>query len=129
MKYLLDTHIWLWLQMAPERVPELLRQDLENSDTQILLSAVTSWECAIKASLGKLTLPAGLETMVRESTSVDGMVPLPVSHEHCFELEQLPALHSDPFDRLLIAQARRERCVLVSTDVSLRAYDVQLRWE
>jgi PIN domain nuclease of toxin-antitoxin system len=125
MKLLLDAHVWLWWQLAPERLSAAAMSSIERGQS-VFLSAVSSWEMAIKIGAGKLQLPKPLEEMVPESLTVDGFINLPIQPLHCFELVGLPMHHRDPFDRMLVAQARSESLQIVTADRAFAAYDVPL---
>ncbi len=124
MKLLVDTHVWLWWHMRPERIAAEALALIEDTRHSVFLSVVTTWEVALKRPLGKLRLPAPLDTMVSESLLADGMQALLLDHRHCFELDRLPLHHRDPFDRMLIAQARVEKMSFVTADETLAGYDV-----
>jgi len=124
MRLLLDTHIWLWWQLAPERLSARARECIGVATNEVYLSSVSSWEMAIKIAAGKLQLPRPLQEMVPESLVQDGFVNLPVQPAHCFHLQELPMLHRDPFDRMLIAQAIAESCTILTADLQLHAYSV-----
>ena len=126
MKLLLDTHVWLWWQLAPERIRPEVKDAIGAMDNEVLLSTVSSWEMAIKIAAGKLQLPRPLEEMVPESLLQDGFANLPIQPAHCFRLKELPMHHRDPFDRMLVAQALTEACTLVSADPQLRPYPAPL---
>ena len=125
MKLLLDTHVWLWWNMQPERLRKRSRALIRDVSNQVFLSPASSWEIAIKTTIGKLELPVPLEQMVTESLNHDNMQSLPLHHRHCFELSELPLLHKDPFDRVLIAQARVEGLTLMTVDPMIPRYDVK----
>jgi len=126
MRLLLDTHVWLWWQMAPERIkPEATRQ-IADSENAIFLSTVSSWEMAIKIAAGKLQLPRPLDQMVPDCLLADDIQTLPVQHHHCFELARLPMHHRDPFDRMLVSQARQEDLTIVTADPMFGRYEVRL---
>jgi PIN domain nuclease of toxin-antitoxin system len=128
VKFLVDTHCWLWLQASPERLsPELLSQ-LENPGSDLLLSAASSWEIAIKYALGKLPLPEPPSRYVPRRMTASGTRGLAVEHAHTLRVAELPAHHRDPFDRLLIAQAQIEKLVLVTADRQFEHYDVKIRF-
>lgn len=121
MSLLLDTHVALWgLAAAPELGGDTL--DRLRHDPDIFLSPVTLWEVTIKQSAGKLGGPPDLAERVRDM----GFRPLPVTHEHAIAAGRLPAFHRDPFDRLLIAQARVEGLTLATRDADIRRYDVDI---
>jgi len=125
MRLLLDTHVWLWMLTAPERLGAA-RQPLDDPDNELLLSAASSWEIAIKYHSGRLPLPTPPAQYVPESIRSSGVTPLPVHHAHALAVTALPAHHRDPFDRLLIAQAQLEGATLVTADPVMGAYDVEL---
>ena len=126
MRFLLDTQVWLWLQTRPEQVPEEARSQLADGTAQLLLSAVSSWEIAIKHALGKLPLPETPRTYVPSRMQHDGVDALPVTHIHALHVAMLPRHHRDPFDRMLVAQAQLENLTLVTADPQIGRYDVAL---
>lgn len=125
-RYLLDTHVWLWLQTTPERLGEQVSGLLADRTNELLLSAASSWEIAIKYRLGKLPLPEPPAQYVPDRMRLSGVTPLPVEHAHALGVASLPDHHSDPFDRLLIAQARELAIPIVTADRQLSAYPVDL---
>jgi PIN domain nuclease of toxin-antitoxin system len=126
VRLLLDTHVWLWLQLEPERLTPSTLNTLEDEGNDLLLSAASSWEIAIKHALGKIDLPESPTTYVPSRMQRHGVVGLPVEHAHALAVGQLPQHHRDPFDRLLIAQASAEQLTIVTLDSSFAAYDVAL---
>lgn len=126
MRLLLDTQIWLWALAASGRLGRRTSQALTDSGNDVYLSAASSWEIAIKYTLGKLPLPAPPERYVPERIRLSGVTPLAIEHSHALAVATLPELHRDPFDRLLIAQAVAERMTLVTADSAMTAYDVPL---
>ena len=123
MKLLLDSHIVLWLIYEPERLPATLLQTLRQSTTQRLLSDVTLLELTLKLSKGKLEYSNDLTSFMHhiEDLASD---PLPISREHILTSVSLPRLHGNPFDRLLIAQAKVENATLVTDDGNILKYQV-----
>jgi len=126
VSYLLDTHCWLWLQTAPERLPAELLDILADRSVDLFLSAASAWELGIKHAAGRIELPESPADYVREGMRRSGMRELSMSHSHALEAAALPPHHRDPFDRMLVAQARLERLTLVTADRILAAYDVDL---
>lgn len=124
--YLLDTHVWLWLQTTPERVRDKVVGLLADRAHTLLLSAASSWEMAIKYRLGKLPLPEPPADYVPERMRLTGVVPLPVEHAHALRVADLPQHHSDPFDRLIVAQAQLLGVPIVTADPQLDAYEVEI---
>jgi PIN domain nuclease of toxin-antitoxin system len=124
VRLLVDTHAALWLLGADKRLSSNADQMLADTSNEVLLSAAVVWEVAIKRSLGKLDAPDGFAGMLLDA----GAMPLAVSIDHACAVRSLPWHHRDPFDRLLVAQAVLEDAVLLSSDDSLRAYDVRVAW-
>ncbi|MBA2731223.1 MAG: type II toxin-antitoxin system VapC family toxin [Euzebyaceae bacterium] len=126
MRVLLDTHVWLWLQASPQRLmPEAL-DVAQNPANELLLSAASAWEIAIKHALGRLALPDQPEDYVPDRMASSGVVGLAVDHRHALRVATLPALHNDPFDRLLVAQAQVESLVIMTADRGVQQYDVSV---
>jgi PIN domain nuclease of toxin-antitoxin system len=121
---LLDTHCWLWLKLDPTRLPSPLRRRLSANPGNLTLSATCVFEIALKHGAGKLKLDGTVADLVNDLLD-DGVNPLPISAGHALQLGRLPALHRDPFDRLLVAQAIVEDLTVVSADPRVLAYDVR----
>jgi PIN domain nuclease of toxin-antitoxin system len=120
---LLDTHIFLWLQTEPERLGESLPL-VEDERTELFLSAASSWEIAIKYQLGKLPLPESPDRYVPERMRVIGARAVAVEHPHALAVSTLPALHRDPFDRLLVAQATLLDLTIMTADSAVAQYPI-----
>jgi PIN domain nuclease of toxin-antitoxin system len=127
VRFLVDTHCWLWLQTTPERLSSDLLTLLADPANDLFLSAASSWEIAIKYALGKLPLPEPPSRYVPRRMTASGSRGLAVEHAHCLRVADLPMHHRDPFDRLLVAQAQIDKLTLVTVDPQFEAYDVQLR--
>lgn len=123
MRLPLETHIFLWWAEAPERLRASQREAIEDQASEVFLSAASIWEMAIKIGTGRLDFPV---SDIEVHTVGRGLGILPVLAPHAVELLALPRLHGDPFDRMLIAQARAEGLTLVSDDTMIRQYDVAL---
>ncbi|TAM59058.1 type II toxin-antitoxin system VapC family toxin [bacterium] len=123
MRALLDTHVFLALLAQPERVPKPLRAAVDTADVR-LLSVASIWEMAIKATLGKLTLPLPVGEYVASRVAQLQCAILPISEYHAAAVQSLPYHHRDPFDRLIVAQAILEDAVLLTLDRSISRYDV-----
>ena len=126
MRLLLDTHVWLWTLVSPTRLPAEALGQLGDPENELYLSAASTWEIAIKYRLGKLPLPEPPHQFVPPRLSRDGVIALPVEHAHTLAVAELPLHHDDPFDRLLVAQARLEQMTLVSADAVMARYEVDL---
>jgi PIN domain nuclease of toxin-antitoxin system len=121
---LLDTHVFLWLQTEPERLGEHLAL-VEDRRTELLFSAASSWEIAIKHGLGKLALPEPPERYVLDRIRAIGATPVAVEHGHSLAVASLPPLHGDPFDRLLVAQADALGAAILTADPGVAEYPVE----
>ncbi|AZN99250.1 type II toxin-antitoxin system VapC family toxin [Mesorhizobium sp. M9A.F.Ca.ET.002.03.1.2] len=120
-KYLVDTHILLWVLNADPRLSDRHR-DIFLAGEDVIVSAISVAEITIKKSLGKIMLTGNIVEILRSN----GIPILSVNELHAARLEHLPFHHRDPFDRLLIAQAQIEGLTLISTDRHFSAYDVEL---
>ena len=126
MKILLDTQCWLWMLAAPERFSDSSRELVESADNELLLSAASAWEIAIKYGLGKLQLPSEPAKAVPELMAKSASTPLPVLHGHALHVAELPQHHLDPFDRMLVAQAQLEDLPILTADPQFDPYDVEV---
>ena len=122
MKLLLDTSAFLWWVTADERLGPRARAVVSESETTVFVSAVSAWEIAIKRSLGKLDVDGDVGRLIEQ----EDFEELPIRVVHALEAESLPHHHRDPFDRMLIAQSRHERMVLLTSDRTFVKYDVQI---
>lgn len=126
MNLLLDTHIFLWLNDRPEKLSNQALKSCADPTNSIYLSLISLWEIQIKSQLGKLTISASWQTMVQTQSEENGLQILSLSQAHIEQLDLLGSHHRDPFDRMLIAQARAEEMVLVSADGVFENYDVMV---
>lgn len=122
MKLLLDTHVVLWSVLGDKALPDRFRAALADPEAEVFVSAASVWEVSIKRALGKLAVPQSVFDRAVEA----GCTALPITWAHAQAVEALPFHHHDPFDRLLIAQARVEGLVLVTADRVFARYDVAL---
>lgn len=120
MRLLLDTHVLVWWASADVALPMSVQNELESPENQVFFSAVSTAELAIKTSLGKLQVADRLLGSSPDASFNE----LPLTSAHAAVLADLPLLHRDPFDRMLVAQALVEGLVLVTVDSRVRAYDV-----
>ncbi|MBX9899306.1 MAG: type II toxin-antitoxin system VapC family toxin [Burkholderiaceae bacterium] len=121
MKLLLDTHLLIWAADGIERVPPNLRTVMSDPESQLLFSVVSLWEIAIKNGLNRPDFQVNAR-MLRRGLIDNGYIELPILSEHVLAVDTLPALHKDPFDRLLIAQAKVEGITLLSNDATVVQY-------
>lgn len=125
MRFLLDTHAFLWMSIDPDRLGP--RQALvTDPDHERLLSAASTWEIAIKSRLGKLRLPEPVEAWVPRRCDATATTAIAVEHDHAVRVASLPDHHRDPFDRLLVAQAQALRVPILTADRAIERYDVDV---
>jgi len=122
---LLDTHVFVWALADQRRVLSAAWPVLRDPRLPLFLSVASAWELAIKSARGKLTLPGGVQAFVAEGCRRTGVRVLGVDLAHVAEIERLTMLHRDPFDRMLVAQARVEGLALLSFDGAMDRYDVE----
>lgn len=123
MKLLLDTHVFLWWRTDSRSLARRTKRAIATADA-VWVSAASGWEAVIKQALGKLSLTDSFASMVADSEFLE----LPVTLRHAEQLGQLPPHHTDPFDRMLIAQAQTEGLRLVTHDRQFEPYDVGIVW-
>ena len=122
-RYLLDTHVLLWWLDDPDLLSETAREAIAAPDNLVIVSVASVWEIAIKATLGKLQAPEDLKEMIEDS----GFELIAITYHHAWTVKTLPLFdHKDPFDRLLVAQAKVEGLTLITRDVHLSSYGVPI---
>jgi PIN domain nuclease of toxin-antitoxin system len=126
MRLLLDTHIFLWYISADPHLPAAFRDAIRDPANEVYLSVASLWETVIKHALGKLPLPEVPAEFLPRQREAHKIASLPVEEAALTHLAGLPALHRDPFDRILIAQALQTGMKLVTVDEAIRAYPVSL---
>ena len=128
MKLLLDTHTFLWLDGSPEQLSPTALAACEDPANQLYLSVVSAWEIVIKCQARKLRLPESPSVYIPTRSAHYGIETLPVILAHVLASESLPTHHRDPFDRLLIAQAKVEDVPILTADPQIRGYPVKVLW-
>ena len=128
MRYLLDTHIFLWWNLGTSQLSERVVNIISDGNNEIFLSAVSAWEIAIKVAKKRLTLPEEPMLFVPSRMQLHGFQPLPIQIHHATRVYELPMQHTDPFDRLLIAQCQLESLLLISKDEDIKRYDLEVVW-
>lgn len=126
MTVLLDTHILLWAAGFPDRLPPATRDLIEDERTKLLYSAASIWEVAIKSGLGRRDFDVD-PRVLRRGLLENGYTELPITGAHAAAVDLLPPVHADPFDRLLIAQARIEGVTLLTADRVVGRYAGSIR--
>lgn len=116
------------MQASPRRFTPQALALLEDPENELLLSAASSWEIAIKHALGKLVLPIPPTEYVPSRMTTSGVKGLAIEHSHALQVATLPRHHRDPFDRLLIVQAQIEKLQILTADRQFQPYEVEIRW-
>ncbi len=125
MRALLDTHIWLWMLTEPDRLGTT-RGLVEDPDTELLLSAASTWEIGIKYALGRLPLPGPPASYVPDRLRSSAVTTLPIGVSDTLAVAELPHHHRDPFDRLLVVQAQAHGIPIITADDQIAQYDVEV---
>lgn len=128
MRLLLDTHAFLWAVMGSDRLSGRARDLIDDAGTECCLSAASAYEIAVKAAKGHLVLPEDPDTYIRTRVATMRLQPLPVTLEHAAAAAMLPLIHADPWDRLLVAQARLEAVPILTADRLIQRYEVETIW-
>jgi len=121
VKLLLDTHVLLWAAGQPEKLSSAARQQLEAQENELLFSAASLWEIAIKHGLGRDDFRVA-PRLLRRGLLDNGYIELPITSEHTVALDGLPPIHKDPFDRMLVAQSITEGVTLLTADPLVAQY-------
>ena len=122
MRYLLDTNIFLWCLNGDKKLKDKIREAIKDSKNQIFVSIASAWEISIKHRAGKLPLKTTLKKCFENSP----FEILNINLSHVLPMEKLPLLHKDPFDRILISQAKVENLTLITSDEKIWKYDLSL---
>ena len=128
MKILLDTHVFLWWIIDSPKLSARAGTVIRDGRNTLLFSAACGWEIAIKTQLGRLHLPDHPETFIPAQLARNRMESLPISITHALHVAKLPALHRDPFDRMLVSQAQVERLPILTADPLIARYHVETIW-
>ncbi len=126
MKILLDTHVFLWASLEPERLTVSMRKYLENGANDLVMNAASVWEIGTKYAMKKLDLAVAPEIFVPQQVGLLGIEVAPLRLEHALLAHQLPWHHRDPVDRMIIAQAVSERLAIMTTDSAFQSYGVRI---
>jgi PIN domain nuclease of toxin-antitoxin system len=127
-RLLLDTNVLIWTLSSSNKISRRAKRAMSRPVASLTVSLVSVWEIVLKHQAGKLRLPAGLHQVVDQILYGSPWTILPVAPEHLPALAVLPAIHRDPFDRLLIAQARHEGMAILTADEQFKEYDVGTIW-
>ncbi|MGH9898339.1 MAG: type II toxin-antitoxin system VapC family toxin [Pyrinomonadaceae bacterium] len=128
MRILVDTQCFLWSFLAPDRLSSNAQRILSGGHDELFFSAASSWEIAIKVGIGKLHLPDTPDIYVLSRLTNAGIMGVPVTHIHALRVYNLPPLHKDPFDRLLVVQAELDSLTILTPDPLIVQYGVSTLW-
>jgi len=128
MRILLDTHALMWAALEPSRIGPAATAAINDPDNDVYFSTASTWEMAIKIKIGKMLIPGGLSLFITDVMTQLLLAPLYVLPEHTISLEAMPLHHSDPLDRMLVAQSQYENMSIVSIDGKLDPYGVRRIW-
>jgi PIN domain nuclease of toxin-antitoxin system len=128
MKLLLDTHTFLWWITDDSQISAKVLEIMGDSQNDLYWSAASTWEVAVKYSLGRLPLPDAPATFLPAELGKNRIESLPIVDTHAYQAGLLPRHHRDPFDRMLVAQAQVETLGLISSDPKIHLYDVSVYW-
>ena len=128
MKFLLDTHAFLWWVTNADELSNTVREIITDTDNTILFSVASAWEIVIKFRTGKLSLPEKPEIYIPSRIAANQFQGLPIEINHVLQVANLPDYHKDPFDRILIAQSQIEKVPILTKDNLIIQYQVMTIW-
>ncbi|MEA5569391.1 type II toxin-antitoxin system VapC family toxin [Anabaena sp. UHCC 0399] len=128
MRALLDTHTFIWWVIDDNRLSSTARNIIADPGNNLFFSAASAWEIVIKVRLGKLNLPEPPETYIPSRLTINRFESLPIHMNHALQVVNLPALHQDPFDRIIIAQSQVEKMPIITVDNKIKQYPVDVIW-
>lgn len=128
MTYLLDTHVFLWLAVEPEKLSPVVRKTVEQGSCELLLSAASGWEIALLWKLGRIELPEPPSAFVPSAMQALRITPLPIGFTTTIAAATLPLIHRDPFDRILIAETMKNNLTILTKDQTIPQYGVSILW-
>lgn len=128
MTFLLDTHAFLWLAAEPEKLSPAVREIVEEGSSTLVLSAASGWEIALLWKLGRIELPEPPASFVSDAMQALLITPLPIGFSAAITAATLPLIHRDPFDRLLVAEAKRNSFTILTRDRIIPEYGVDILW-
>jgi PIN domain nuclease of toxin-antitoxin system len=128
LRALLDTHVFLWWITDDPQLPQNIIDIIADGNNELYFSAAGCWEIAIKAQLGKISLPDRADTFISDQLNLNGIQSLPILSSHALNVFKLPAHHRDPFDRILVSQAQLEDIPIITSDTLIALYNVKSIW-
>ena len=128
MNYLLDTHTFLWLISEPEKLSPKAKDIIKKPDNALFLSSASGWEVVIKTQIGKLFLPEQPDIYIPKQMELNSIELLAITMKHALNIFNLPYIHKDPFDRILISQSIIENIPIITSDTLITKYNVNIVW-
>lgn len=128
MKLILDTHVFIWTVLEPEKLSSQIVMLIGNDDNDLFISTASIWEMQIKITIGKLHFDDLLSEIVAQQQQINELKILPIKLEHIWQLKHLPLHHKDPFDRMIISQAITEDLPVLTIDNSFNRYPINTIW-
>ena len=128
MKILLDTCTFLWIIVGSDKLSETAIKLFQDPSNEVFLSSASSWEISVKCNIGKLTLPKTPQEFIPTRRATYGIQTLPIDEESTLQLNKLPNIHNDPFDRILISQALNHSLTILTPDKEISQYPVKMAW-
>lgn len=129
MRVLLDTDVFLWWITDDPKLPPSVRKIIADGKNELFFSAASCSEIAMKAHLGRINLPDKPDAFISDQMSINDVKSLPIQASHALHVFNLPALHTDPFDRIIVAQAQLESMPVITSDTLFAKYNIEIIWK
>ena len=128
MRYLLDTHAFLWMAADPDQLSRRVRKIVRNKNNRLYLSAASGWEIALLEKRNRIKLPDEPQRFIPEAIQRLSVLPIPIGFSTAITAAMLPLIHRDPFDRTIIAEAEKEKMIVITKDKKFVEYGIQSLW-
>ena len=128
VRYLLDTHAFLWMAADPDQLSRRVRKIVRNKNNRLYLSAASGWEIALLEKLNRIKLPDEPQRFIPEAIQRLSVLPIPISFSTAITAAMLPLIHRDPFDRIIIAEAEKGKLIVITKDKKFVEYGIQSLW-
>ena len=128
VRYLLDTHAFLWMAADPDQLSRRVRKIVRNKNNRLYLSAASGWEIALLEKLNRIKLPDEPQRFIPEAIQRLSVLPIPIGFSTAITAAMLPLIHRDPFDRIIIAEAEKEKMIVITKDKKFVEYGIQSLW-
>jgi PIN domain nuclease of toxin-antitoxin system len=128
MRYLLDTHVFLWMAADPDKLSPRVRKIVREKNNQLYMSAASGWEIALLEKIDRIKLPDEPQRFIPEAMQRLSVLPIPIGFSTAITAAMLPLIHRDPFDRIIIAEAEKEKMIVITKDKKFVEYGIQSLW-